>query len=472
MRTASPRRHKKWLIFTLVAIGVFMSTLDGSIVNIALPTIMNDFGVSLATIEWVVMIYLLTILSLLLSFGRLSDIKGRRWVYSRGMIIFAGGSLLCGLAQHAIWLICARSFQGIGAAMIMACTPALVADTFPVAERGKALGMVGTVTALGLTIGPALGGFLIHFFSWRAIFYINVPVGIVTASLIAKLLKGGHNDVAVDESFDWMGAVLLILSLICFLLALTHGYDWGYTSLPTLSLAGISIFAMARFIWVETKIQHPIVQPSLFSIRLFTFPILSGVVLFMTLFMVIFLMPFYLIHPCGLPVDKVGLIMVIPFIFLFFVSPISGSISDRVGSRMLCTVGMAIVAISLFTLAELTSEHSVFTIAWRLALTGLGTAIFLPPNTSTAITAVSQNRRGIAAGTVATARNLGMVIGVALAGAVFNNSFHTLSGGLSLKVYRPELAPIFMDSFRYAMMTGGGVAMVGVILAFLRGPTK
>ena len=472
MRTSSTPRHKKWLIFALVAIGVFMSTLDGSIVNIALPTIMNDFGVPLATIEWVVIIYLLTILSLLLSFGRLSDIKGRRWVYSRGMIIFAGGSLLCGLAQHAIWLICARSFQGIGAAMIMACTPALVADTFPASERGKALGMVGTVTALGLTVGPALGGFLIHFFSWRAIFYINVPVGILTAPLIGKILQGSHTDVTVDESFDWMGAVLLTLSLTCFLLVLTHGYDWGYRSLPTLSLSGVSIFAMARFIWVETKIEHPIVQPSLFSIRLFTFPILSGVVLFMTLFMVIFLMPFYLIHPCGLPVDKVGLIMVMTFIFLFFISPISGSLSDRMGSRMLCTVGMALMAISLFTLSKLTSEHSVFTIAWRLALTGLGTAIFLPPNTSTAISAVPQNRRGVAAGTVATARNLGMVIGVALAGAVFNSSFHTLSGGLNLKVYRPELAPIFIDSFRYAMMTGGCVAMVGVILAFLRGPTK
>ena len=188
--------------------------------------------------------------------------------------------------------------------------------------------------------------------------------------------------------------------------------------------------------------------------------------------MVIFLMPFYLIHPCGLPVDKVGLVMVMTFIFLFFISPISGSLSDRMGSRMLCSVGMVLVAISLFTLAKLTSEQSVFAIAWRLALIGLGTAIFLPPNTSTAISAVPQNRRGVAAGTVATARNLGMVIGVALAGAVFNSSFHTLSGGLNLKVYRPELAPIFMDSFRYAMMTGSGVAMVGVILAFLRGPTK
>ncbi len=470
MTTATPARHNKWLIFLLIAIGVFMSTLDSSIVNIALPTIMTDFGVTLATIEWVVMIYLLTVSALLLSLGRLSDIKGRRWVYSRGLIVFSAGSLLCGLAQNAVWLICARSFQGIGAAMIMACTPALVVDTFPVSERGRALGTVGTVTALGLTIGPALGGFLIHFFSWRVIFYINVPIGIITAIVISRLLRGSHADVTVHESFDWAGSVLLTLSLTCFLLALTHAYEWGYTSLPPLSLFGISLLAIGRFTRVETKTPHPIVQPSLFAIRLFTFPILSGVALFITLFTVIFLMPFYLIHPCGFAVNKVGLIMVVPFVFLFFVSPISGAISDRVGSRMLCTVGMAIVAVSLFSLSGLTSGHSVFPIAWRLALAGLGTAIFLPPNSSAAMSAVPQNRRGVAAGMVATARNLGMVIGVALAGAIFNSSFHTLSGGLSLKVYRPELAPIFMTSFRYAMVAGGIVAIVGVILAFLRGP--
>lgn len=469
MTNTSPVPPSKWVIFLLVAVGVFMSTLDGSIVNIALPTIMDDFGVTLATIEWVVMIYLLTVSSLLLSFGRLSDIKGRRWVYSRGLILFSVGSLLCGLAWNAVWLICARSFQGIGAAMCMACTPALLVDTFPASERGKALGMVGMVTASGLTIGPALGGFLIHFFSWRVIFYVNIPIGIVTAVVISRLLKGGHADVTVDESFDWMGAALLTLSLTCFLLVISHGYDWGYTSVTILSLAAVSILAIVQFIRIETTISHPIVQPSLFSIRLFTFPILSGVTLFITVFTVLFLMPFYLIHPCGFPINEVGLIMIVPFVFLFLVSPVSGAISDRVGSRMLCTVGITLVSVSVFSLSTLTSGHSVFAIVWRLALAGLGTALFLPPNTATAMTSVPWNRRGIAAGTVATARNLGMVMGVALAGAIFNSSFQTLSGGSSLKVYQPDLEPIFMTSFHYAMIAGGIVAVIGIVLAFLRG---
>ena len=332
--------------------------------------------------------------------------------------------------------------------------------------------MVGTVVASGLTTGPAIGGAVIHLFSWRVIFYINVPIGIVTALLISRMLRGSHADVTVEESFDWMGAALLTLSLASFLLALSHGYDWGYISLRTLSLFGISVVATAGFIRTERRTSHPVVQLSLFSIRLFTLPVLSGITLFIALFTVVFLMPFYLIHPCGYPVNKVGLFMVVPFIFLFFVSPISGSIYDRLGSRMLCTVGMSVLAISLFSVSALSCEHGAFQIAWRLALIGLGTAIFLPPNSSAAMTAVPARRRGIAAGTVAAARNLGMVIGVAVAGAIFNTCFHILSGGLTLKVYRPQLSPIFMSSFRYAVAAGGIVAIIGAILAFLRGPEQ
>ena len=470
MATSSDVEQGKWLIFLSVAIGIFMSTLDSSIVNVALPTIMADFGAPLSTMEWVVIIYLLTISSLLLSFGRLSDIKGRRWVYTKGLIVFSAGSFCCGFAQHSSWLIAARAFQGIGAAMIMSCTPALVVDTFPSSERGRALGMVGTVVAAGLTTGPALGGMLIHFFSWRVIFYINVPIGLVTAFLISRLLKGSQADDTVEEPFDWVGATLLTVSLVSFLLALTHGYGWGYLSLKVLSLLGVSALAAGGFIWTENSVPHPIVQPSLFAIRLFTLPVLSGMALFISLFTVVFLMPFYLIHPCAYPIHKVGLFMVVPFIFLFFVSPISGAMYDRFGSRLLCTVGMTVLAIALFSISMLSGGESTFSIVWRLGLVGLGTAIFLPPNSSSAMTAVPVRRRGIASGTVAAARNLGMVMGVAIAGTIFNTCFFLFSGGLSLKVYRPDLSSIFMSSFRYAVVAGGVVAIIGTVLAFLRGP--
>ncbi len=461
----------KWLIFLLVAVGIFMSTLDGSIVNIALPTIMDDLDASLGTVEWVQIIYLLTVSSLLLSFGRLSDIKGRRWVYSRGLFVFSAGSLLCGMARTAIWLITARSFQGAGAAMIMSCTPALIMDTFPAEERGKALGMVGAVVASGLTMGPALGGQILHYFPWQAIFYINIPIGIITALIVAKLLKGGNADIARAESFDWAGSLLLVCCLSCFIVAITHGYEWGYNSAIFLLLIAGSTVSGTAFVLIEIRIPYPIVELSLFKIRLFTLPILSAVILFTSLFTMVFLMPFYLMNPCGFPVKQAGYVMVAPFIALFAVSPVSGALSDRIGSQVLCTLGMGILTLSLFFLAQLSPDSGLSDIAWRMALAGVGTAIFIAPNSSTSMSSVPPARRGLAAATVAAARNFGMVTGIAMAGAIFNSVFYTLSG-FNFKGYQPELEPVFMAAFKYAMFAGSIAAGIGMTLAFLRGPDR
>lgn len=470
MTPYTPNTPNKWLVFFLVAIGIFMSTLDSSVVNIALPAIMRDFVAPLETIEWIPLIYLLTVSSLLLSFGRMSDIKGRRLVYSWGLFVFSIGSLLCGTAQNALWLIGARAFQGIGAAMIMSCTPALMIDIFPVSERGKAMGMVGAVVASGLTAGPALGGVILHYFSWEFIFYINIPIGVTTAVIASRLLKGGKADITRSEPFDWIGAFLLTFSMGTFLFAITHGYNWGYLSFKFIFFIILSGSASAWLIRVESGTAHPILNLSLLRIRLFTLPIIAAILLFLSLFVIVFLMPFYLTHPCGFSDKQAGYMMITLFIPLFIVSPISGMISDRIGSRALCTLGMGVLFISLIFLSALSPHNPPFPIAWRLALAGIGTAIFISPNSAVAMSAVPPKFKGVAAGMVATARNFGMVMGVALAGTLFNSIFHTLSGGLSLKVWRPELEPIFMEAFRYAMISGGIGAGLGMIAAFLRGP--
>jgi len=475
MSKADPKSLPKtpnWLIFLMVAIGIFMATLDGSIVNIALPSIMADFEVPLATIQWVPMIYLLTVTSLLLSFGRLSDIRGRRIVYSFGLLLFSFGSFFCGMAPSAHWLIGARFFQGLGAAMTMACTPALVVDTFPETERGRAIGLMGTVVASGLTAGPVLGGLLIHYFSWRAIFYINIPIGFLTSAGVFFLLKGSKADITRPETFDWPGAAILAILLSTLLMAITHAYDWGYFSILTLSLLAISILAAVFLLYVETRVRHPILSRSLFAIRLFSMPIVAAVILFVCLFTLVFLMPFYLIYPGGYPINAVGGIMASIFIALFVVSPFSGALYDRIGSRLLCTLAMALIAGALFSLSTIPAKASFFSIIWRLSLAGIGTAIFLPPNSTAAFSSVAPESRGVASATVAAARNLGMVLGVAIAGAIFNSVFFRLSNGLSLKEYQPALEGIFMDSFHFVMMGGGFIAILGMIIAFLRGPEQ
>jgi EmrB/QacA subfamily drug resistance transporter len=459
----------KWPAFSLAAVGIFMATLDGSIVNIALPTIMADLHEDLAVIEWVVMIYLLTVSVLLLSIGRLSDIKGRRWVYSRGLLLFAIGSLLCGMAGSALWLIGARFFQGIGAAMIMACTPALVVDVFPVEERGRALGMVGTVVASGLSIGPTLGGFILHFFSWRVIFYINIPIGVITGVTALIVLKGSRADVRRPESFDWLGAILLALCLGPLLLAISHGYEWGYGSGLVVSLFGLTLVGGIAFGLVESRVVHPILDPAIIHIRLFTLPIVAAVLIFVSLFSLVFLMPFYLLLPRGLPVNQAGLFMSTIFLVLFIVSPLSGTVSDRFGSRLICTIGMGVLAAALFSLARIAPSASPMAIVWRLGLAGIGVAIFIPPNSAAAMSAVPPQRRGLAGGTVAAARNLGMVIGIGMAGAMFNSVYSAATGGAGLQTFTIQQQPEFMTAFHAAMNAGGGIALLGMLISYLRG---
>ncbi|MEJ2165661.1 MAG: MFS transporter [Desulfobacterales bacterium] len=461
----------KWLVLSLVAVGIFMSTLDGSIVNVALPTIMTELGVPLTTVKWVVIIYLLTVSSLLLFFGRLSDIRGRRWVYSRGLAVFSLGSLLCGLSPGASWLIIWRALQGLGAAMIMACTPALVVDVFPMEERGRALGLVGMVVAGGLTMGPALGGILLQFFHWRVIFYINVPVGVAAAAATMMLLKGGAETIS-QEPIDWPGTILLMVCFPALLTALSRGGEWGYTAPQTLGLFGLFAVSLIVLVVVETRSRFPIVEPALFSVRLFSVSIAAAVTLFISLFTISFIMPFYLVNPAGFPMAKTGGVLVIPFFFLFFCAPAAGTLSDKIGSRLLCTLGLSCMALALLSFTWMPAGTRIWPIAWRLALAGIGTATFTSPNSAAAMSAVAPQRRGIAAALVATARNLGMVFGVAAAALIFNASFQKASGGQSLQNYHPAMQEAFMTAFHHVMLWGAGVALFGAMLSALRGKER
>lgn len=272
------------------------------------------------------MIYLLTVSSLLLPFGRLSDIKGRRWVYCGGFFIFSIASLLCGVAPNVIWLIAARSLQGIAAEMLMACSPALVVDTFPASERGKVLGMVGTVVAAGLTAGPVLGGLIINFFPWRTIFLINIPIGIVSGIFAFRILKDGTGNIDRQEPFDWKGTLILTFGFSLFIYVTSNAYAWGLISARTILLLITSIILIGLFLQIEKRMDYPIFQTSLLKIRLFLLPLISASILYISLFTMVFLMPFYLVYPYGFSIDKAGYTMVIPFAFLSFISPLSGYI--------------------------------------------------------------------------------------------------------------------------------------------------
>lgn len=465
----SAGKDKKWIVFLLVSTGIFMSTLDSSIVNIALPTIMENLEAPFETVQWIVVIYLLTISSTLLAFGRLADIRGRRWVYCHGFFWFTLGSLLCGCSGQAPMLIASRAFQGVGSAMIMACSPALVVDAFPQKERGKALGLVGTVVATGLTLGPALGGVILKHFTWRMIFLINIPIGIIAVVAAWRILKGTSANGGSREPFDWTGAFSLTVTLFSLMTFMLHLDQWPVASWRMITLAAVTVTGLMLFVFTESKTAYPIVDIQVIRNRFFMISIVCAVILFAGLFTITFLMPFYLMRPAGHDVQTAGYIMMIPFVFLFFLSPVSGWLSDRVGSRMLCFAGMGALTTALFSFTTLYPSSRVFPEIWRLGLAGIGVALFLPAYSASAMGAVSTRQRGIASGTIAAARNFGMVSGVALSGLIFGHTFTRLSGGVNANTFDPGLQSVFLDAFHTAMLAGTLLTTVGWILTLFRG---
>lgn len=464
-----PVVQKKWIIFCLVAASIFMSTLDSSIVNLALPYIMQDLKTDIETIQWVVLIYLIVVSCLLLSFGRLSDIKGRKSVYITGFSIFTIGSLLCGMAGSAMLLIAARTVQGCGAAMLMACSPALIVDAFPARERGKALGMMGSIVAAGLTTGPAAGGLIIHYFTWHTIFYINIPIGLCATMGAVYILKGETLEKEHPEPFDTKGTFLLIITLSSLIILMTQLPRWGLISQPSLLFLALFVLGGIGFIFQEKKTDFPLFDMDLLKIRLFTLPLISHCILFVSLFIIIFMMPFFLTYLCGFSAYKTGLIMIVPFIFLLVLSPAAGMMYDYMGSKKICLAGMGFILLSLLSLMVITPGMDVFSILWRLCLAGIGTSLYTSPNNTTIMSSVPLHRRGIASGSVATARNLGMVIGVALAGLVFSTTYSALTSGGHLESYTDDLAPFFMTAFKRTMFMGALFSISGLILTFIRG---
>lgn len=407
---------RKWFVLIAIGIGTFMSALDGSIVNTILPIVRDTFNESIALSEWVVLIYLLVVSGLLLTFGRLGDLRGNRPVYLTGFFIFVIASALCGLSPSLGWLIAFRGMQAIGAAMLFSSSPAILTRSFPPSQRGRALGLQALMTYLGLTVGPALGGWLTQTFSWRAVFYINVPVGLLALTLCWIYVPRKHEPRA--ESFDVAGAVLFFAGLVSLLLALNNGQEWGWTTWPVLGLFAVAIALLGAFILVERRVRAPMLDLTLFSSPVFSAATISAVLNYVALYMILFLLPFYLLQGRSLTPSQAGLILTAQPIAMAIAAPLSGTFSDRIGTRWPAMVGMVVLAAGLVGLAQITATTPLEWIAAGMAVCGLGTGMFASPNNSALMGAAPRHRQGIASGILATARNVGMVLGIGIAGAI------------------------------------------------------
>jgi EmrB/QacA subfamily drug resistance transporter len=464
MRTVGHSRaqaapDRKWGVLLAVGIASLMSAVDGSVANIILPVVTRAFQTDVATIEWVVTIYLLVVSGLLLSFGRLGDMRGNKQVYLIGLVIFVFGSTLSGAAPSAIALVAFRALQALGAAMLLANSPAILTKNFPAEQRGQALGMQATMTYLGLTIGPSVGGWLTTQISWRAVFYINVPVGLLALWLSLRSIPS-EPPAAAAARFDLGGAITFTAGLVAFLLALSLGAEWGWTSPPILTIAAGAIILLAAFVVVEGNVRAPMLDLSLFRNRLFSAATGSAVLNYICVYSVLFLLPFYLIQGRGLDAEQAGLLLTAQPIAMAIAAPISGTISDRIGSRLPGTVGMGLLAVGLFFLSRLDGASPLSRVALALVVVGLGTGIFISPNSSALMGSAPRQRQGIAAGVLATARNVGMMLGVGLAGAIF---------ATMLAQHQGAAAAALFPAVSAGLTAAAAVGLLGVVTSAARG---
>ncbi len=468
---ATQSMERKWLILTTVSLGSLMATLDGSIVNIALPAIETDLQIDLTTVEWVVVAYLLVVGSLLLPVGRLGEVQTFKRVYLAGFAIFTMASVCCGAAPTVPWLVGFRVVQGAGAGMIMAMGPAIVARTFPATERGRALGLNGISVSIGLSLGPALGGVLTQVATWRAIFLINVPIGLLAIAWAARVLPA--ETPGKGQSFDLRGAALSSVALFALLLALSDGQQWGWTSPAVVGLLAAAVVLGGLFILAERRSIQPLLDLALFRIRPFSAGLASVVVAFAGLFTATFLLPFLLEQGSGFSPIEAGLLLTPVPITMALVAPISGSLSDRFGPRILASTGMAVMSLGLLSLTQLPLDFAVPDLVWRLVLLGLGLGLFMSPNSSAVLGAVPRPRVGTASGTLAQMRVNGQALGIALSGAIVATRLPIHIAALAGTVPAATLQREALGSSVHdAFVVAAAVCALGIVTSLVRGSSR
>ena len=476
-RGEGEERVNKWVVFAILAVGIFMATLDSSIVNISLPSIATYFGVPLSgAIEWVIIIYLVVIAGVLLTIGRLADMIGRKLIWATGLAIFTIGSVLSGASLSLGMLIAARGLQGLGGALIMAISPAMLTSAFPASERGRALGMNAVIVALGVSVGPTLGGVITEHFTWRWIFYVNVPLGIIGFIATLRILKERMRK-GQQGRFDPLGAIFLAIGLVALTMGLSFGQEWGWNSPLLIGTLVVSVITLTIMVIVEHRVPYPIIDFSLLRRRVFLSANVSLVLSFLALFAVSFLMPFYLEELRGLSVEQAGLLLTPLPLTIAVLAPFTGSLADRFGTRWLAAGGLAIACIGLFFISQLNAQSSIWDIIWRLVLIGVGQAMFQSPNNSALMGAAPRGQQGSASGFLATGRVVGQSVSVALAGAIFASLGGATAGALLISHHVPpsqvpELQQTFANGFHVAFIVCASIAAIGVLTSLVRGKEK
>jgi EmrB/QacA subfamily drug resistance transporter len=448
------RPNAYWFAVGAVCVGAFMGQLDASIVTIAFPTLQRAFHVHVGAVTWVGISYLVALVAFVTIVGRFADMAGRKLLYVYGFALFALASAGCGLAPDLPALIVLRIVQGVGAAMLQANSLAIINIATPPAKLGRAIGVQGAAQALGLALGPSVGGALIALGGWRLIFYVNVPVGALgVAAGLAFIPRSRH--LRARAPLDWAGLLLFVPMICALLIAISFGDSWGWGSATVVTMFVAALVVGAAFFARERAAAEPMVDLALFRRRSFSAGVASGLLGYLVTFGTLLVLPYLLERGLGLSAGTAGLELMVMPLMLGVVAPVAGHVGDRIGVRTLTSVGMVVVSAALFALAL--SGPSTGAVLGGLALVGVGLGCFTPANNAAVLSTVPREQSGEASGVLNVTRATGTALGLALAGLVYALG----SGG-------HDLRPAVTAGYHDAVLFLSGIALAAAAFSSAR----
>ena len=484
--------NRRWWTLAAMCFALFMIMLDNTVVNVALPSIQKDLGASLSGLEWTVNAYTLTFAVLLVTGGRLGDILGRRRMFLLGVVVFALSSAAIGLAPDQTWLVAGRAIQGIGAAFMMPATLSIITVTFPPEERGKAIGTWAGVSALALAIGPVVGGALTEYVTWRAIFFLNLPVAV---GAVAVTLFAAHEsrDESSRHSIDWPGIAAISVGLSALVLALIEGNSWGWGSGRIVALLAAAAVGLIAFAVVERRVPEPMVDFELFRSQTFLGTNLIAFIVSFAMLAMFFFTALYMQNILGYSAIEAGVRFLPSTLMIVLIAPLAGRLTDKIGPRPLLVSGLSLVTVALFLQTRIDVDTGYGLLLPAFILMGIGMALTMSPMSTAAMNAVAAQKAGVASGILSMSRMVGGTFGVAALGALFqhlarNDLAHSLAGTGISAAQRDQLVsglgtgsdaghmPAVAvnaghDAFIHALASGmwlsAGVAATGVLISFL-----
>jgi EmrB/QacA subfamily drug resistance transporter len=417
---AITEQNRKWWTLGSMSFALFMIMLDNTVVNVALPSIQSDLDASLSALEWTINIYTLTFAVLLVTGGRLGDIFGRRRAFLFGVVVFALSSATAGLAPNESWLVASRALQGVGAAFMMPATLSIITNAFPPHERGKAIGTWAGVSALALALGPVVGGFLTEEVSWRAIFFLNLPVAML-AVFVTLFATKESRDPNVPRTIDYGGVATITVGVGALVLALVEGNDWGWGSPRIFGLLLTAVIALVAFVLVERRSRFPMVEFEFLRSR--TFAGTNGIafVVSFSMLAMFFFMALYMQNILGYSPLEAGIRFLPSTVLIIIAAPLAGRLTDRIGARVPIAVGLSLVAVALYMQSRITVDTTYSYLLPLMSLMGLGIGLTMSPMSTAAMNAVDATKAGLASGILSMSRMVGGTFGVAAVGALFQH---------------------------------------------------